>query len=209
MITNNMDKSSYRTYEACLNAVTTLVLAFEAKDIYTRGHSERVANMVMAIGKELGLSDDLVEKIRIAGMIYDIGKVGIPEAILNKPMRLTVEEYRYVQSHCEIGERILRPIVEDVEVLSMVKHHHERFNGQGYPEGLSGEQIPIGARILAVADAYDAMTTEKPYRGTMELRDVITELENNKGSQFDPAVVDALVCIRTKGGLSTSPLNSR
>jgi putative two-component system response regulator len=179
--------------ESFLNSITSLAFALDAKDSYTNGHSERVAGISTIIGRELNLSRELCEKIRIAGLIHDIGKIGIPETILNKTGQLTEEEFNIIKSHCEVGEHILQPVVDDTDILKMVRHHHERYDGRGYPDGLSGTQIPIGARILAVADSYDAMTTDRSYRKAMKPEEVITEMERSKWSHFDPAVADALI----------------
>ena len=179
--------------DSFLNSITSLAFALDAKDSYTNGHSERVAGISTIIGRELESPRDLCEKIRIAGLIHDIGKIGIPETILNKTEPLTEEEFNIIKSHCEVGERILQPVVDDIDILKMVRHHHERYDGRGYPDGLSGTQIPIGARILAVADSYDAMTTDRSYRKAMKPEEVITEMERSKWSHFDPAVADALI----------------
>ena len=165
---------------------------------------QRVAELAAIIGRKLGLSDDEIEKTRIAGLVHDIGKIGIPEAILNKPGRLTVGEYDQVKTHCETGERILRPVVDDAETLSMVRHHHERYDGRGYPDGLKGEEIPIGARILAVADTYDAMTSERPYRKAMATELACLEIEQSSWTQFDPRVAGAFVKIMPAGVLGGS-----
>jgi len=176
-----------------LSAITALAYALEAKDKYTSGHSQRVAEVSVAIAKELGMPQDSIDKIRLAGLVHDIGKIGVKESILNKAGKLTDEEYQHIKSHCEAGEHILIPIVEDEEILKTVRHHHERYDGRGYPDGLSGEQIPLGARILAVADAYDAMTSERPYREAMSDETACIEIERCKGIQFDPRVVDAFL----------------
>jgi putative two-component system response regulator len=176
-----------------LSAITALAYALEAKDKYTSGHSQRVAETSVAIAKELGMPQDSIDKIRLAGLVHDIGKIGVRESVLNKPCRLTDEEFNHIKSHCEIGEHILTPIVEDEEILKAVRHHHERYDGRGYPDGLSGKQIPLGARILAVADTYDAMTSERPYREAMSAEATYTEIERGKGTQFDPEVVDAFL----------------
>ena len=204
-----------------LNSITSLAYALEAKDKYTSGHSQRVTETAVAIARELGMSEESIEKIRLAGLVHDVGKIGLRESVLNKPGRLTDEEYRHVMSHCEIGERILSPVVEDEEILRMVRHHHERYDGSGYPDGLSGEDIPEGtrilavadaytnisgnstkkeqlsqgARILAVADAYDAMTSDRPYRQAMSPQSACAELERGKAKQFDPVMVDAFLTI--------------
>jgi len=174
-----------------LNAVTALAYALEAKDIYTSGHSQRVTKISVAIAGELGMPQDSVDKIRLAGLVHDIGKIGIRESVLNKPAPLTDEEFRHIRSHCQAGEHILTPIVEDREILRAVRHHHERYDGMGYPDGLKGEQIPLGAKILSVADAFDAMTSERPYRSAMSAQDACAEIERCKGTQFAPRVADA------------------
>ena len=202
-----------------LNSITSLAYALEAKDKYTSGHSQTVTEMAVAIAQELGMSEEQVEKTRLAGLLHDIGKIGLRESVLNKPGKLTDEEYRHVMSHCEIGQRILSPVMEDKEILRMIRHHHERYDGTGYPDGLSGEDIPEGARILAVADAYanisgnstkkeklsrgarilavadayDAMTSDRPYRQAMSPQDACAELVRGKGKQFEPVVVDAFL----------------
>jgi len=179
-----------------LSAITALAYALEAKDKYTSGHSQRVAETSVAIAKELGLSQHSIERIRQAGLIHDIGKIGVRESVLNKPGRLTDEEFHHIKSHCETGEHILTPIVEDEEILKVVRHHHERYDGRGYPDGLKGEQIPLGARILAVADTYDAMTSERPYREAMSDETACDEIKRCKGTQFDPVVADAFLRVR-------------
>jgi len=221
-------KQAKKIRASSLNSITSLVYALEAKDKYTSGHSQRVTEMATAIARELGMPQDEVEKIRLAGLVHDIGKIGVRESVLNKADKLTDEDYRHVKSHCELGERILKPIVEDEEILKMVRHHHERYDGNGYPDGLSAQQIPKGARILAVADAYtdmsgertgeeklsrgarilavadayDAMTSDRPYREAMTSEDACTELETCKGKQFDPAVVDAFLRVVDRSRVS-------
>jgi len=214
-----VNRQTEKIRNSFLNSITSLAYALEAKDRYTSGHSQRVTEMAVAIARELGVSEDKVEKIRLAGLVHDIGKIGVRESVLNKPGKLTGEERREIMSHCEIGERILSPVVEDEEILKMVRHHHECHDGTGYPDELSGEEIPEGARILAVADAYtnmssnlkgreklsqgarilavadayDAMTSDRPYRQAMSPQDACAELERGKGKQFDPVVVDTFL----------------
>lgn len=180
-----------------MNAVTALANALEAKDKYTSGHSQRVANISIAISKRLNLPQDSIKKIRLSGLIHDIGKIGISEAILNSPNRLNDEEFKYIKRHPEIGEHILKPITDDEEILKFVRHHHERYDGGGYPDGISGSQIPLGARILAVADTYDAMTSVRSYRAAMSNETACIEIEGCKGSQFDPEVAEAFLRIQT------------
>jgi len=202
-----------------LNSITSLVYALEAKDGYTSGHSQRVTEMATAIARELGMPQDKVEKIRLAGLVHDIGKIGVRESVLNKPDKLNDEDHQHVMTHCELGERILKPVVEDEEILKMVRHHHEWYDGNGYPDRLSADAIPQGARILAVADAYtnmsgertgeerlsqgarilavadayDAMTSDRPYRAAMSSVMACAELEEGKRKQFDPVIVDAFL----------------
>jgi putative two-component system response regulator len=174
-----------------INAITALVYALEAKDIYTSGHSQRVTEISVVIAGELGVPQEGIDKIRLAGLVHDIGKIGVRESVLNKQSSLTDEEAEHIKSHCQAGEHILTPIVEDEEILKAVRHHHERYDGMGYPDGLKGEQIPLGARILAVADAFDAMTSGRSYRPAMSAQAACTEIERCKGTQFAPDVVDA------------------
>ncbi|MBI4285024.1 MAG: response regulator [Chloroflexi bacterium] len=179
-----------------VNAITALAAALEAKDHYTSGHSEVVARTSVAIAREMGLSPKEVEKIRIAGLIHDIGKIGVKESVLNKPARLTEEEYQHIKRHSEMGEHILTPIVEDNDIMVAVRHHHEHYDGSGYPDGLAGDSIPLTARILAVADAYDAMTSERPYRKALPAEVACAEITRCAGTQFDPAVVDCLLRLK-------------
>ena len=185
------------------NAVTALAYALEAKDVYTSGHSQRVTEISVAIAEEMGLSKADVEKIRLAGLVHDIGKIGVREAVLNKPGSLSEEEYKHVRQHSETGEHILEPIVDDKEILKAVRHHHERCDGWGYPDGLSGEQIPRLSRIISVADTFDAMTSERPYRTAMTKEEACAEVERCKGTQFDPETADAFLRVwrvATKSG---------
>ena len=179
-----------------IRVVTALAYALEAKNEYTAAHSLRVATTSAAIARELGMPEDDIDRIRLAGLIHDVGKIGVKESVLNKPSSLTSEEFEHVKRHCEIGQRILSPIVDDEQILLIVRHHHERYDGTGYPDRLFGEQIPLGARILAVADSYDAMTSDRPYRDPMSVETAFAEIERGKGIQFDPRVVN--VFLRTR-----------
>jgi putative nucleotidyltransferase with HDIG domain len=173
------------------SGIMALSHALEAKDKYTSGHSQRVSDISITIAKELGLPHETVNKLRVAGLVHDIGKIGVKESILNKPSRLTDNEYRHIQKHPDIGEHILAPIVDDEEILESVRNHHGRYDGNGYPGHLKGDQIPLGARIMAVADAYEAMTSARPYREAMSANTACIEIERCKGTQFDPTVVGA------------------
>jgi len=171
------------------NAITSLAYALEAKDSYTIGHSQRVAETSVSIASAMELPVAAIEQIRLAGLVHDIGKIGIRSACLNKAGNLTEEEYTHIKTHPGIGERILSPITEDREILRIVRHHHEHFNGSGYPDGLKGEGIPLGARIMALADAYDAMTSLRPYRKAMTDKEAWEELKRCSGTQFDPEIL--------------------
>lgn len=176
-----------------LNSITSLAYALEAKDAYTSGHSQKVADISVAIAKELDLPSEDIEKIRLAGLVHDIGKLGVKESVLNKPDRLTDEEFRQIQNHSEMGEHILAPIAGDSKILKMVRNHHERYDGTGYPDRLKGDQIPLCARIITVSDAYEAMTSERPYRSKMSDEEARGEISRSKGTQFDPEVADAFL----------------
>lgn len=180
-----------KIHTSFLNSIMALAYALEVKDKYTSGHSQRVANISVAIAKEMGLSQETVDTVKLAGLVHDIGKMGISESVLNKPGRLTKEELQHVQQHPEIGERILAPIADSREILQYVRGHHERYDGSGYPDQIKGTQISLGARILAIADAYEAMTSKRPYREAMNDEVACTEINRNAGKQFDPDVVDA------------------
>jgi response regulator RpfG family c-di-GMP phosphodiesterase len=176
-----------------INTIRALVFALEAKDEYTSGHSQRVADISAAISRELHLPQESIDKIVLAGLVHDIGKIGVRESILNKPADLTGDERKQVQKHPEIGERIMGPVADDQEILQFIRHHHGYFDGNGYPDTLKGYQIPLGARILSVADAYEAMTSERPYRKAMSDEAACAELIRCKETQFDPEIVEAFL----------------
>jgi putative nucleotidyltransferase with HDIG domain len=177
------------------STVRTLVAAVEAKDSYTRGHSERVTAYAMALGQMLGLEEDTLDILRLASLLHDIGKIGVPESVLNKPGKLTDEEWLIIKRHPEVGASIVSNIRgQGVDTIAgIVRHHHERFDGHGYPDGLQGENIPFLARVLAVADSYDAMTSRRSYRGSLRKAKVLRELQNGCGSQFDEKAAVAMV----------------
>lgn len=179
-------------------AITSLVKALEAKDGYTIGHSQRVSKLAVAISLEMSLPRDIAEKIRMAGLVHDIGKIGIKDSILNKSTGLTDKEMNIVQTHSEIGEHILTPIVNDKETLKFVRNHHERLDGKGYPDGLTDTQIPLGTKILTVADAFDAMTSDRPYRKAMTTKTALIEIGHNLGTQFDSEVAAVLERLKNK-----------
>jgi len=174
-----------------LEALGSLANALEARDLETRGHVERISSQGVAIARQLGLSEGDVEAVRVGALLHDIGKIGIPDAILRKPGPLTPEEYEVVKRHPIIGDKILAPIPQLQKARPAVIAHHERYDGTGYPFSLKGEDIPIQARIVTVVDAFDAMTESRPYHAAMSIVRALEELQWNKGTQFDPRVVDA------------------
>jgi putative two-component system response regulator len=184
--------------DSLLNSIKSLALALEAKDKYTSGHSQRVADIAVEIAQKLDMPPKEVEQLRFASLVHDIGKIGIKESVINKKEGLTDDEYAYISTHSVIGENILTPVIEDEEILKMVRHHHERYDGRGYPDGLSAEQIPLGARILTVADMFDAMTSDRPYRKSVSPEMAINELRKHTATQFDPQVVDAFIGIMSE-----------
>ncbi len=181
--------------ESYLNTVRSLVTALEAKDEYTKGHSERVANFAREIAQELGFIQQEAELLYEVSLLHDVGKIGVSEQILNKPSKLSSTEYAQIRTHAMIGEKIISGVESLKEGLSAVRHHHERLNGDGYPDGLSQIEIPIEARVLAVADAFDAMTTKRPYRSAMTTKEAVIELKTHACDQFDPRVVRAFIVI--------------
>ncbi|HYZ52920.1 MAG TPA: HD-GYP domain-containing protein [Streptosporangiaceae bacterium] len=189
-----------RAYEATLRV---LCQAVETKDYYTRGHSERVSKGSVMIASAIGMRPERVEAIRYAGMLHDVGKLGVPTKVLQKTGKLTEEEYAAIQLHPMRGLEIIREIGFLDEALAGIMHHHERIDGRGYPMGLAGDEIPEFARVLAVADAFDCMTSTRSYRGARTVCEAIAELRRCSGTQFDPAFVDALVAAVEREGWQT------
>jgi putative nucleotidyltransferase with HDIG domain len=181
--------------ESALEAVESLNATVDAKDPYTAGHSQRVQRIAVALGEELGLDRDRLDVLRFAGLFHDIGKLGVPDAILTKPDRLTELEYEIVKRHPEDGARIVGRLHRLHATVPAVLHHHERWDGTGYPHGLHGDGIPLEAAIVGLADAVDAMTTDRPYSCARTLEDATDEVVRNRRTQFAPAVVDAFVTL--------------
>ncbi|MFO7885071.1 MAG: HD domain-containing phosphohydrolase, partial [Desulfobacteraceae bacterium] len=176
-----------------LGTLEALARTVDAKSAWTAGHSERVTHLSVKIARVLGLADSQVEILRRAAYLHDIGKIGIPLAILDKPGRLTDEEFEKIKEHPVIGARILEPIEAYADVLAMIHQHHEKYDGKGYPDGLSGEEITLGARIMAVADVYDAVVSDRPYRQGWIEEKAIEMITRESGTHFDPRVVDAFL----------------
>jgi len=174
-----------------IDAIASLVEALEAKDMYTRGHSQRVAEYSQRIAAMMGESGDYLDDIFRAGLVHDLGKIGTKEEVLHKPGKLTEKEYDHIKEHPVLGVKILNPIIHDPFLIDAVRHHHERVDGRGYPYGIGGSDIPPVARILAVADAYDAMTSDRPYRKAMPVDKAKSIIGEVKGTQLCPDAVDA------------------
>ena len=176
-----------------VETVTSLAFAIDAKDHYTQGHSQKVSAYAVMIAQALGLTSAELEEIRLAGLLHDIGKVGIPEAILNKSGPLDAAEWETMKTHTDLGARILEPLKPMIRIREMVRHHHEFYDGTGYPLRLEGEQIPYGARVIAIADAYDTITSERTYKKARTPEDAFAELERCAANQFDPEIVRVFI----------------
>ena len=176
-----------------MQIMQTLSGAIDAKDAYTNGHSTRVAEYAREITRRAGLPETMQKDIYMIALLHDVGKIGVSDAIIKKPDKLTAEEYAIVKSHSVMGEKILKNITEFPQLLIGARWHHERYDGRGYPDGIAGEDIPVEARIIAVADTYDAMTSKRSYRADMPQDVVRSEIEKGRGTQFDPSFADIML----------------
>ncbi len=188
--------------ELFLETIRTLAAAIDAKDPYTRGHSERVSSYSLAIAKHLGLNQDEVFRVRIASILHDVGKLGIRDGILNKPGLLTDDEFAVMRRHPDIGAQIMAPIRMLRDIIPGIRNHHESWDGRGYPDRLRGEEIPLVARIIGIADTFDAMTTNRPYQAAMPLEHVLGRMRQLAGSRFDPAVIQAFTAAVEAGDIT-------
>jgi putative nucleotidyltransferase with HDIG domain len=179
--------------------VHALASTTEKRDPYTAGHQHRVAQLACAIASEMNLPENEIEGIRVAGIVHDIGKIYVAAEILNKPVKLKDIEMELIKAHCQAGYEILKTIEFPWPVADMVLQHHEKLNGTGYPQGLSGNQIILGARILAVADVVEAMISHRPYRSALTINDAIKEIKDNRGVLYDVDVVDACIKVLSRG----------
>jgi response regulator RpfG family c-di-GMP phosphodiesterase len=186
-----VQKQTKQIRRTFLSAINSLIRTLEARDSYTSGHSLRVRRYALALADRVGVSPRMRKHLSLAAKLHDIGKVGLPEGILNKPGALTAEEYDLVKTHPVIGERILSPIIRNRDVLATIRGHHERYDGSGYPDGLNGDHIPFLARLLSVADCFDALTSSRAYREALPSRAAMEVIGDAAGTQFDPALVRA------------------
>ena len=191
--TAELQRERHRLERVSTATLEVLVNALEAKDPYLRGHSARVADLSANIATEMRLAEEDVERIRVAGRLHDLGKIGTRDAVVNKEGPLSADEFEHVKQHVIIGAQILSPLVHLGDIVAMVKSHHERFDGTGYPDGLRGEEVPMGGRIIAVAEVYDALTTARPYQEKMTPEQAVERMADLSGTVLDPKVYDALV----------------
>ncbi|MDO8672538.1 MAG: HD domain-containing protein [Dehalococcoidia bacterium] len=189
-------ETSQRGYRSSIRLLATVI---DARDAYTASHSTDVSSIAGKIARAMGLGSNDIDNIEVAGLVHDIGKIGVDDAVLNKPGLLSPIEQAAMMTHAEIGAAILREMEDFRALVPLAKHHHERYDGRGYPDGLAGEAIPLGARILAVADAFSAMTSNRPYRRALSVEEAASRLGAGKGSQFDPLVTDVLLALLEEG----------
>lgn len=190
-----VEKFADQIRDFTLNSIKALASALEARDTYTQGHSMRVTQYSLLVGEKLSLTKKEMEKLRLAGLLHDVGKIGVKEQVLNKPGKLTPEEYEQIKIHSQLSVKILQPVITDEEVIDIIRHHHERWDGDGFPYGLKKEEIPLGSRIIIVCDTFDAMTSNRPYRKALTKEIAFDELRRCSGSQFDPRMVKAFLSI--------------
>lgn len=189
----SLRRAVLENHQLFLNSIRMLAAAIDAKDPYTRGHSERVARISLAMGKHYGLDKKSLQNLRISALLHDVGKIGIDDRILRKPGALTDDEFAVMKTHPQKGAAIMSGVTQLADMIPGMKYHHERWAGGGYPEGIRGEEIPLQARIIAVADTFDAMTTNRPYQKAMDLSYVVEKIRGFGGTRFDPKVVEAFV----------------
>jgi putative nucleotidyltransferase with HDIG domain len=192
-----------------LCTIAAVGAAAEIKDPHIRRHQERVSQWAAALAEQMALPSQQVQDIRIAGLLHDLGKVSISEHILNKPGKLTEAEYTKIKEHSALGAMIVDHVEGLHRLVKIIRHHHERFDGNGYPDGLAGEDIPLEARILSVVDVFDAMTHERSYRKALSREEAIAELQRSAGTQFDPAMVEAfLTLLKRQSGELAAPVQA-
>lgn len=195
LLKTSLTEQTRQVRKIFIGAIESLVAALESSDVYTAGHSRRVMQISMAIGKELGLTSFELENLSWGALLHDIGKIALDPAIRNKPAKLTKEEYAYVMEHVNTGPAIVQSIANE-QVVEMIRYHHCHYDGNGFQQTLKGEEIPFSARILVVADSYDAMTSNRPYRTALTAESAVEELKRCSGTQFDPKIVQAFLSPR-------------
>ncbi|MBI3977997.1 MAG: HD domain-containing protein [Chloroflexi bacterium] len=202
---NHLHEANFHLQEAYLATLEALAGALDVRDAYTHSHSRAVAHYAVAIGRELDLPPEDLESLHWAGLLHDIGKIGIPDAVLRKAGKPTEDEWRVIKTHPDVGHRLLSPLKFLRRALPAVRHHQERFDGRGYPSGLRASAIPLLARVVAVADAFHAMTSQRPYRLAMTTEQAIDGLRRGRGTQFDPTIVDACLRALTREAMAGPP----
>lgn len=188
-----------------LSVITTLANAIEARDFYTAGHTERVSRWAVTLAKKLNWPDNKIKEVRMGSILHDIGKIGIPDHILNKPASLTKQEFEIMKTHPEIGVRILQGISFLIPALPYVLYHHERYDGKGYPKGLAGENVPLEGRLMSIVDTFDAITSDRPYRKNLGYEKAVQEIKDNIGKQFDIEMAKAFLEAWKAGEIEQSP----
>jgi HD-GYP domain-containing protein (c-di-GMP phosphodiesterase class II) len=193
LLISHLQRRNRELSQSYLDTVNIVIRAVEARDSFTRGHTERVTDLATAIGNQMKLSEEQLFNLEIGSLLHDVGQIGIPDAILQKPGPLEDDEYARVKRHPEDGKKMIEPVSYIEEAIPTILYHHERFDGSGYPEKLQGEQIPLAGRIIAVADVFDALTNDRPYRDRLPEEQAIQLIKEGKGSKFDPVVVDVFL----------------
>lgn len=192
-----VDEQTEEIQKTFIGSIEALVYALEAKDEYTAGHSRRVSEFAEIIGREMSLSSDELDDLRWGALLHDIGKIAIDPSIQNKPGKLTPEEYRHIMVHAQAGTYIVKPVVND-RIVSMILHHHDHYDGNGFDQSCRGEDIPLSARILAISDTFDAMTSARPYRSALPLKTAVDEIKRCSGTQLDPKIVKAFLKVHSQ-----------
>jgi putative nucleotidyltransferase with HDIG domain len=194
-----LKRAAAENRELFMSSIQMLAGAVDEKDPYTRGHSDRVTKYSVLIAKEMGMPDDFLETVRVSAQLHDVGKIGIEDRILKKPGALTAEEFDVMKTHTTKGANILRPVAQLKEMIPGIELHHESLDGRGYPHGLKGEEVPVLPRIIAVADTFDALTTNRPYQQAHDCEDALRIIHSISGKRLDPTAVAALEAIYKRG----------